>query len=136
MKTKFQISPRIGLGYPLARQFVLSFQEYGLAQQFGRPAEWVGLRNYVESGIPLDAAVTYDLLVTIFQRGAVDGLNMIVPFGESSYYSSRPTIAIGRPRSGSPTSTPRAELLHGHSAPENRRLRGRDPRHARGCPRR
>ncbi|MGY1604730.1 carbohydrate ABC transporter permease [Geodermatophilus sp. SYSU D00815] len=36
----------IGLGYPLARQFVLSFQEYGLAQQFGRPAEWVGLDNY------------------------------------------------------------------------------------------
>ena len=38
----------IGLGYPLVRQFVISFQEYGLAQQFGRPAEWVGLRNYTE----------------------------------------------------------------------------------------
>ncbi|RBY98030.1 sugar ABC transporter permease [Blastococcus sp. TF02-8] len=38
----------IGLGYPLVRQFVLSFQEYGMAQQFGRPAEWVGLRNYTE----------------------------------------------------------------------------------------
>ncbi|MDT0166919.1 sugar ABC transporter permease [Actinotalea sp. AC32] len=36
----------VGLGYPLARQLVLSFQEYGLAQQFGRPAEWVGLDNY------------------------------------------------------------------------------------------
>ena len=38
----------VGLGYPLVRQFVISFQEYGLAQQFGRPAEWVGLRNYAE----------------------------------------------------------------------------------------
>jgi N,N'-diacetylchitobiose transport system permease protein len=38
----------IGLGYPLVRQFVLSFQEYGLAQQFGRPAEWVGLANYTD----------------------------------------------------------------------------------------
>ena len=38
----------VALGYPLARQFVRSFQEYGLAQQFGRPAEWVGLANYVE----------------------------------------------------------------------------------------
>ncbi|TYP83661.1 carbohydrate ABC transporter permease [Blastococcus xanthinilyticus] len=38
----------VGLGYPLVRQFVLSFQEYGLAQQFGQPAEWVGLRNYAE----------------------------------------------------------------------------------------
>ena len=26
----------------------------------------IGLRNYIESGIPLDAALTYDLLVTIF----------------------------------------------------------------------
>lgn len=28
----------------------------------------IGLRNYIESGIPLDAELTYDLLVTIFQR--------------------------------------------------------------------
>jgi diadenylate cyclase len=28
----------------------------------------IGLRNYIESGIPLDAALTYDLIVTIFQR--------------------------------------------------------------------
>lgn len=30
----------------------------------------IGLRNYVESGIPLDAAVSYDLITTIFQPGA------------------------------------------------------------------
>ncbi len=30
----------------------------------------IGLRNYVESGIHLDAAVSYDLLTTIFQPGA------------------------------------------------------------------
>jgi len=38
-------------------------------------------------------------LIAIFQRGAVDGLNMVVPFGESSYYSSRPSIAIPKPDS-------------------------------------
>jgi diadenylate cyclase len=27
----------------------------------------IGLRNYIESGIPLDSTLTYDLLVTIFQ---------------------------------------------------------------------
>jgi diadenylate cyclase len=27
----------------------------------------IGLRNYIESGIPIDAEITYDLLVTIFQ---------------------------------------------------------------------
>lgn len=30
----------------------------------------IGLRNYIESGIPLDAELTYDLLVTIFQPGS------------------------------------------------------------------
>ena len=39
-------------------------------------------------------------LIAIFQRGAVDGLNMIVPFGESAYYSSRPSIAIPKPSPG------------------------------------
>jgi len=38
----------VALGYPLVRQVVLSFQEFGLAQQFGRPPEWVGLDNYAE----------------------------------------------------------------------------------------
>lgn len=37
------------------------------------------------------------VLVTIFQRGAVDGLNMVVPFGESEYYDLRPTIAVPKP---------------------------------------
>jgi len=30
----------------------------------------IGLRNYIESGIPLDAMLTYDLLVTIFHPGS------------------------------------------------------------------
>ena len=38
------------------------------------------------------------LLIAIFQRGAVDGLNMIVPFGEADYYQSRPSIAIAAAR--------------------------------------
>jgi N,N'-diacetylchitobiose transport system permease protein len=38
----------LAAGYPLVRQLVMSLQEYGLAQQFGQPAEWVGLDNYVE----------------------------------------------------------------------------------------
>jgi len=37
------------------------------------------------------------LLIAIFQRGAVDGLNMVVPHGESEYYRARPTIAIAKP---------------------------------------
>lgn len=37
----------LGLGYPLVRQVVMSFQEFGLAQQYGQPPAWVGIDNYV-----------------------------------------------------------------------------------------
>ncbi len=39
-------------------------------------------------------------LIAIFQRGAVDGLNVVVPYGESNYYDLRPTIAIPKPQAG------------------------------------
>jgi uncharacterized protein (DUF1501 family) len=39
-------------------------------------------------------------LIAIFQRGAVDGLSAVVPFGEDEYYRARTTIAIGRPNAG------------------------------------
>jgi uncharacterized protein (DUF1501 family) len=35
-------------------------------------------------------------LVVIFQRGAADGLNIVVPHGERSYYAMRPSINIPR----------------------------------------
>src|SRR5258706_2629888 len=35
-------------------------------------------------------------LVVIFQRGAADGLNIVVPHAESSYYAMRPSINIPR----------------------------------------
>jgi len=38
-------------------------------------------------------------LITIFQRGAVDGLSVVVPFGDREYYQARPSIAIARPGS-------------------------------------
>jgi len=39
------------------------------------------------------------VLVAIFQRGAADGLNMVVPFAEKRYYELRPTIGIPAPGS-------------------------------------
>src|SRR5207244_3386267 len=36
------------------------------------------------------------VVVAIFQRGAVDGLNVVVPYAEQAYYAARPTIAIPR----------------------------------------
>ena len=44
------------------------------------------------------------ILVAIFQRGAADGLNVVVPFAEKRYYELRPTIGIPAPSaSGAPT---------------------------------
>jgi uncharacterized protein (DUF1501 family) len=40
------------------------------------------------------AAGTDPVLVSIFQRGACDGLNTVVPVGDPFYYSSRPTVQI------------------------------------------
>jgi uncharacterized protein (DUF1501 family) len=40
------------------------------------------------------------ILVAIFQRGAADGLNIVVPFAEKTYYDLRPTIAIPAPSAG------------------------------------
>ena len=39
-------------------------------------------------------------LIAVFQRGAVDGLSVVVPFGEREYYRARPGIAVPAPRSG------------------------------------
>jgi uncharacterized protein (DUF1501 family) len=37
------------------------------------------------------------ILIVIFQRGAADGLNIVVPFFEKRYYAVRPTIAVPPP---------------------------------------
>jgi uncharacterized protein (DUF1501 family) len=36
-------------------------------------------------------------LIVILLRGAVDGLNVVVPYGDRAYYSLRPTIAVEQP---------------------------------------
>ncbi|HSB42914.1 MAG TPA: DUF1501 domain-containing protein [Methylomirabilota bacterium] len=41
------------------------------------------------------------ILIAVFQRGAVDGLSMIVPHGDPDYYAARSSIAIARPAPGS-----------------------------------
>jgi uncharacterized protein (DUF1501 family) len=41
-----------------------------------------------------DPGIRNKRLVVIFQRGAADGLNIVVPHAEASYYAMRPTINI------------------------------------------
>ncbi len=40
------------------------------------------------------------ILIAVFQRGAVDGLSMVVPHGDRDYHAARGSIAIGRPAAG------------------------------------
>ncbi len=46
----------------------------------------------------LNAATNNKRLVVVFLRGAVDGLNVVVPYGDARYYEARPILAI--PASG------------------------------------
>lgn len=39
-------------------------------------------------------------LVVVLLRGAVDGLNVVVPYAEEAYYAARPTIAVAKPGAG------------------------------------
>ena len=47
----------------------------------------------------LRGAAPGKILIVLFQRGAADALNMVVPHGDPAYYALRPTIAIPRPGS-------------------------------------
>jgi uncharacterized protein (DUF1501 family) len=49
-------------------------------------------------------------LVVVMLRGAVDGLNVVVPHGDAAYYEARSTIAIKPPGSGDGAALP----LDGH----------------------
>ena len=51
-------------------------------------------------GMELPGAAKGRTLICLFQRGAADALNVVVPHGETSYYSLRPRIAIPRPSAG------------------------------------
>src|SRR4026207_245143 len=40
------------------------------------------------------------VLVVVFQRGGMDGLNVVVPFKDPAYYKLRPSIAVSEPATG------------------------------------
>lgn len=53
----------------------------------------------VALGLELPRAARGKVLICLFQRGAADALNIVVPHGDRSYYALRPTIAIAPPSS-------------------------------------
>ncbi len=63
-------------------------------------------------GMQVTALEKGKILICLFQRGAADALNMLVPHGDKEYYAIRPSIAIPRPSLGSREGT--AIDLDGH----------------------
>ncbi len=55
---------------------------------------------FLQRAIASTPAAGKKQLVVLFQRGAADGLNIVVPFAEPNYYRLRPSIAIPQPRRG------------------------------------
>jgi uncharacterized protein (DUF1501 family) len=53
-------------------------------------------------GMELPAARNGKVLICLFQRGAADALNVVVPHGERAYYAMRPNIAVPRPSANTP----------------------------------
>ena len=46
------------------------------------------------------AGKDHPIIIAIFQRGAMDGISAVIPFGDKNYYSVRPNIAVPEPRNG------------------------------------
>src|SRR5277367_5931634 len=58
------------------------------------------LPSFLQRAVAATTGPSKKKMVVLFQRGAMDGLNVVVPFGEPNYYRLRPTIAIPEPRRG------------------------------------
>ncbi len=69
----------------------LSLVTMGLSPSFLRRSAFAMTRSSTGKG---------RVLVCLFQRGAADALNVLVPFGERAYYQARPGIAVPAPSAG------------------------------------
>jgi uncharacterized protein (DUF1501 family) len=58
------------------------------------------LPSFLQRAVAAAAGPNKKKMVVLFQRGAMDGLNVVVPFAEPNYYRLRPTIAIPAPSRG------------------------------------
>ena len=59
-------------------------------------AGWAGHSALAQVALGGKPDAGRDVLVTLFLRGAADGLSMIIPHGDPDYYRARPTLAIAR----------------------------------------
>ena len=77
-----------------SRRFFLRNGALALAGTAALPAFLTRAVMAATTGATGQFATPGKRLVVIFQRGAADGLNIVVPWREPNYYTMRPTIAI------------------------------------------
>jgi uncharacterized protein (DUF1501 family) len=58
------------------------------------------LPSFLQRAVASTVSPNKKKMIVLFQRGAMDGLNVVVPFAEPNYYQMRPTIAIPQPQQG------------------------------------
>src|SRR6202043_3410519 len=79
----------------MTRRFFLKSSAVAMAGVGSAPA-WLSRALYAADA----PSPRKKILVAVFQRGAVDGLNVVVPFGEQRYYDLWPNLAIPKPNGG------------------------------------
>jgi uncharacterized protein (DUF1501 family) len=84
----------------LSRRFFLKSAGVAAAS-FGTVPSFLLRTAYAQNPAGAGPGKDRPILIAIFQRGAADGISMVVPFGDSHYASLRPQIAIPAPQRGS-----------------------------------
>jgi uncharacterized protein (DUF1501 family) len=72
----------------------------GLAMASFSAAPSFLVRSAMAQGATSASGKDRPILIAVFQRGAADGISVVPPFGDRSYTSARPQIAVPAPRSG------------------------------------
>ncbi len=70
------------------------------AAAYGTVPSFLLRTAYAQNPAGAGSAKNRPILIAIFQRGAADGISMVVPFGDARYASVRPQIAIPAPSRG------------------------------------
>ena len=81
----------------VTRRFFLKSSGIAMASMAGAPSFLTRAALGQTSG---RAGKDRPVIIAIFQRGAMDGISAVVPFGDRNYYTLRPQIAVPQPRSG------------------------------------
>jgi uncharacterized protein (DUF1501 family) len=70
------------------RDFLMRGAGFGIAAM---------LPTWLPNVVLAQSSSSRDVIISIFLSGGMDGMSLVVPFGDPAYYTGRPTIAIPRP---------------------------------------